>query len=156
MKIIKDTKLKKFGLATLTLLFALIMFSLVTPIALLFNIVNSIYNKTFKGFLKYWGWILFQVWNVIYVLKFSIAICIDFFGNAFCGNLIKHFILVNKNLPNLFGIGSITLSAALGQAIFSENIGKTGVFISNCLDKLFNEENHCLNAYAKWFNENNE
>ena len=150
MNIIKDTSVKKFGLASITLLFAVIMLLLVTPIAIGFNIINSIYNRTISGFIKYWGWIIYQVWTVIYVLKFSIALCIDFFFNAFCGHLLKHLILVNKNLPNLFGIGLITLSAAIGQTIFSGNVSKFGLWLSKSLDTLFSEENHCLNAYNKW------
>jgi len=153
MNIVKDTSVKKFGLAAITLLFAIIMFLLITPIAVGFNIINSIYNRTIKGFIKYWGYIFYQVWTVIYVLKFTVALCIDFFGNAFCGHLIKHFVLINKELFNLFGNGSITLSAAIGQAIVVDNISKFGLWLSKSLDKLFNEENHCLNAYCKLIND---
>lgn len=153
MNIVKDISTKKFGLAALTLLFAIIMFTLVTPFALVFNIIESIYHRTINGFLKYWKWIIYQVWTVLYVLKFSIALCIDFFGNAFAGNLIKHFVLIDKAKWNIFGVGTITLSAAIGQAVFSENISKFGLRLSKSLDVLFDEENHCLNAYAKWFNE---
>ena len=131
------------------------MFLLITPIAVGFNIINSIYNRNIKGFIKYWGYIFYQVWTVIYVLKFTVALCIDFFGNAFCGHLIKRFVLKTQNVPNLFGNGSITLSAAIGQAIFTDNISKFGLWISKSLDILFNEENHCLNAYAKWFESKN-
>ena len=155
MNIIKDTSVKKFGLAAVTLLFAIVMFILITPFALIFNIIDSIYKKTIKGFIKYWGWIIYQVWTVIYVLKFSVALCIDFFGNAFCGNLIKRFVLTFQNVPNIFGIGTVTLSAAIGQAQYSNNITKFGLWLSKTLDILFSEENHCLIAYAKWFNDNN-
>ncbi len=156
MNIVKDTSTKKFGLASLTLLFAVVMFALVTPIAIIFNLIFSIYNRTIMGFLNFWGWIIYQSWTVIYVLKFSIALCIDFFGNAFAGHLIKYFVLKEKDVWNIFGIGNITLSAAIGQAIFSENVSKFGLWLSKSLDVLFDEENHCLNAYAKWFNEDSK
>lgn len=154
MNIIKDTSVKKFGLAFITLLFAIILLVLITPIAMIYNVGYSIFNRTFLGFLKFWGWILYQVWTVVYVLKFTVALCIDFFGNAFCGHLIKRFVLKTQNVFNLFGIGNITLSAAIGQAIYNENISKFGLWLSSSLDVLFNEENHALVAYIKWYNEN--
>jgi len=155
MNIVKDTSVKKFGLASITLLFAIILLVLITPIAMIYNIGYSIFNRTLSGFLKFWGWIFYQVWTVIYVLKFTVALCIDFFGNAFCGHLIKRFVLKIQNSPNLFGIGNVTLSAAIGQAIFAENISKFGLWLSKSLDVLFNEEGHCLTAYAKWIESKN-
>lgn len=153
MNIVKDTSVKKFGLASLTLIFAVLMFLLVTPFALVFNIIQSIYHKTINGFIRYWGWIIYQVWTVIYILKFSLALCIDFFGNAFAGNLLKHFILKNKQLLNLFGIGTITISAAIGQAIFYNNCTKFGLKLSSWLDVIFNEKDHCLTAFNKYLKE---
>jgi hypothetical protein len=151
MNIIRDTSVMKFGLATMTLIFAIVMFVLITPFAWVFNLIYSVYKRNIKGFVNYWKGLFYQVWIVIYNLKFFIALSIDYFGNAFCGELLKFAILKDKTKWNLFGDGKITISAAIGQAIFAENITNTGLNISFILDILFNEENHCLNAYSKWF-----
>jgi len=153
MNIVKDNKNKKRGLAILTLLFAIILFTVVTPIGVVFNVLYSFYRRNIKGFFNYWKSIFYQVWIVSYNLIFFVAISIDYFGNAFCGELIKLF--VTKNKHTLFGRGEVTLSAAIGQAEFAESLTPFGIWLSKSLDVAFNEEGHCLIAYTKWFNENN-
>jgi len=73
------------------------------------------------------------------------AFVIDISANVMFGELFEA-IMAKQRKFNLFGEYT-TISASIGQLIHVNNINNIGIKFSKLLDKIFNEENHCINAY---------
>jgi hypothetical protein len=73
------------------------------------------------------------------------AFVIDICANVMFGELFET-IFAKKRKFTLFG-EYITISASIGQLIHVNNIKNIGIKFSKLLDKIFNEQNHCINAY---------
>lgn len=136
--------LKLLGGAILVSLFLI-------PIGIIWNLGKSIYNL-----LKYWFFILVQLFVVFrYLLTrqkvdffFKIAYSLDLIWNVTAGEFLEDCLTNNEQTK--FGQGNITVSASTGKEVESGDIAKRGRWFVSWLDRIFNEKDHCLNAWNKW------
>lgn len=161
MKKVFDILIRELG----TLLVALAAVALIFPYAWLGPIpvslltVGVIYTLS-KPFYDYRGrpwrerWIrigkwtlnvLYQTWAVIRQLFFFIGYVIDLYGNVILGELIEDLVTAEEN--TLFGVGDVTISAALGDLKKQNKLNRTGMWLSNVLSWLDpKHEDHCIAA----------
>lgn len=78
----------------------------------------------------------------------NVAIFIDYLGNVLLGGLIRNAVTEEKGKHNLLGMPLVTISAALGQLIFTENINAFGRLFVRILSVF--EPNHCARAYKDY------
>ncbi len=108
---------------------ALILGVLLLPIFFVYSLLRNRFDEK-------------KQFNILY----HIAVNIDIMGNI-NGDLIRDFVIIDQNKPNLFNKQFTTISASIGHLIATNNINKFGLWFSNLLDKAFQEKNHCLNAF---------
>ena len=171
MKTIFKIALKEFG----TLLLALIALALVWPwiwvwiIPISLLTIGAAYTLS-KPFYDYRGrpwrerllrvgkWtinVLYQTWVIIRYLFLVTAYVIDLYGNVLLGELIED--LVTDQEKTLFGLGDVTISAALGDLKKRGKLNKTGILISNVLSRLdFKHKDHCIAAYELYMFKKNQ
>lgn len=162
MKEVLKIALKEFG----TLILVLVAIALVWPWIWLWKIpisiltVGAIYTIS-KPFYDYrsrpWGerlyrvgrWILnvlYQTWIVISKAFLFIAYTIDLYANVLLGELIED--LVTAEEYTLFGLGDVTISAALGELKYRGRLNNTGLFLCKILSAVdLKHKDHCLAAY---------
>jgi len=75
------------------------------------------------------------------------AIGVDMMCNAAFGELLE-LMFSEKRGITFFGT-NVTVSAALGHLIETNNVNKFGLSVSSILDKLDSIGSHCLNAYKE-------
>jgi hypothetical protein len=88
----------------------------------------------------------FRFWGAIKFIVHEIARTLDLIGNVAAGEMIEDIITYKEK--TFFGIGDITISAAIGYLVDCYKNGdlkalnKTGLWLSRSLNKSFNEEEH--------------
>ena len=87
------------------------------------------------------------------VIFITLAIMIDIAGNV-VGLPIYHIIAKHKDGNTLFCLPKVTISASIGHLILTGNINKKGLWISNILNKAFQEPTHCVSAYQLYLKQN--
>jgi hypothetical protein len=134
----------------------------ITPFLILGGLIYSFVkpflgtkNKPFwfivKTFFRYWGNILLQTWKSVQYWFHHTAIYLDYMWNVVTGDLLEYIFSDKEN--TWFGTGRTTVSASIGQLEHKGLLNKKGLWFSGFLDKVFKEENHCLNAYHKELSE---
>ena len=136
-----------------TLAAALLLAAFVVPVGIVWNIIKFLYHlakgdfkKSFRNAIAYWGYMLYQAWNVIKYLLNRLSVAIDLFGNVSSGEFIED--CVTDREATLFGDGKVTISAAIGHEQVDHRLVRFGRRFSNTLSRVF-EPNHCLNAEEK-------
>lgn len=107
-----------------------------------FLIYHVIYSMGYLFTLRIWGFLKY--------LAHHIAKAIDKLGNVLAGEMIEDIITPIEK--TYFGLGEFTISASTGYlvALHKKNINALnprGIWFSNALNKVFDEEQHCLSAY---------
>ena len=130
---------------------ALIVFGTLSVFGMLYNFGKSIYEccrgNFFTGvfkFIYYWLKVLYQLWNVVKYFLMKSAIAIDLFGNVAGGELVEDCVTAKED--TLFGKGSVTMSAGVGELEIEDELNPRGVFLTNLLSKALGE-NHSIEAY---------
>lgn len=161
MKHILNIALKEFG----TLLIAMVAVALVWPWVWIWIIpvstltIGAAYTLS-KPFYDYRGrpwkerwfrigkWVLnvlYQTWVVIRHVFLFVGYVVDLYGNVLLGELIED--LVTAEEDTLFGVGNVTISAALGDLKRKGRLNHLGLWICNMLSALDpNHEDHCIAA----------
>jgi hypothetical protein len=102
-------------------------------------------------FIKYIA--TFRFWKAVKHIVHEIAYSIDMLGNVTAGELIEDFVTPLEK--TYFGLGDITISAAIGYCEWMARNGKPhslnkfGWWLSRTLNKAFNEREHCLKYYRE-------
>lgn len=103
------------------------------------------------NFIKYMA--TFRFWKAVKHIVHEIAYSIDMLGNVTAGELIEDCITPLEK--TYFGLGEITISAAIGYCEWMARNGKPhslnkfGWWLSKMLNKAFNEKEHCLRSYRE-------
>jgi hypothetical protein len=161
MKHLLNIAIKEFG----TLVVALMAIALVwpwvwlwiIPISLLtigaaYTLSKPFYDYRGRPWKERWyrigAWILnllYQTWVVIRHVFLFIGYVIDLYGNVLLGELIED--LVTAEEITIFGLGDVTISAALGDLKRRGRLNNTGLFICKILSALDpKHEDHCIAA----------
>jgi hypothetical protein len=161
MKKVLDIIVKEFG----TLLVAIIAVALVYPyfwiwiipvslltVGVIYTLSKPFYDYRGRSWKERWKrigkWVLnvlYQTWVVIKKAFLFVGFLIDLYGNVILGELIED--LVTAEEDTLFGLGDITISAALGDLKRRGKLNKTGIWFCNVLSKLDpKHEDHCIAA----------
>lgn len=165
MKNILSIALKEFG----TLLVALVSIALVWPWVWIWYIpvslltIGAAYTLS-KPFYDYRGrpwkerlyrvgkWILnvlYQTWVIIRYVFLLVGYVIDLYGNVLLGELIED--LVTAEEDTLFGMGDVTISAALGDLKRRGRLNRAGLWLSDVLSTLDpKHEDHCIAAIESY------
>jgi hypothetical protein len=122
------------------------------PIGIIYTLSKPFYDyrkRPFKIRLQKVGtWILqvlYQLWAVVKYIFLAIGYIIDLFGNVLLGELIED--LVTAEEDTLFGMGDVTMSAALGDLKRKDKLHKRGIALCNILSFLDPiHEDHCIAA----------
>ena len=89
--------------------------------------------------------VLYQLWTVIKYIFLAIGTVIDLFGNVLLGELIEDIVTAEEN--NMFGMGDVTISAALGDLKLRKKLNKRGIVLCNILSFLDPiHTDHCIAA----------
>lgn len=136
------------------LITSIILFLLLSALGVIHLIGKSIYSiiqlkfkKFIIEFIKYWLYIVYQIWNSIKFICLQTAIGIDILGNATCGEAIEDCITSEES--TLFGKGDLTISTAIGELESKNKLNKTGIKFSKFLSKVL-DENHCIESYNRY------
>ena len=124
----------------------------IIPIGILYTLSKPFYDYRKRPFnirLQRVGtWflqILYQFWTVIKYIFLAVGTIIDLFGNVLLGEMIEDFVTSEEN--TLFGIGDITISAALGDLKRKEKLNGRGIILCNLLSFLDPiHKDHCKSA----------
>lgn len=139
----------------LLFLAAIIVFGTLSVFGMVYNFGKSIYEcfqvRFWEGvfkFIGYWLRVIYQLWNTIkrFLVEDGLAMCIDYFGNATAGEMLEDFCTTREN--TLFGLGDVTLSAAIGKEETEGFLVKFGWRITNLLSIVLGK-NHSVDAYNK-------
>jgi len=139
------------------LVFAVILSSVLFPLALIFNI-----TQLQKGsILKDVWYVSVEILKIVFDLFEKIAIIIDRLGNLILGDVFT-LLYVKKEFKDhtLFGKSEITISASFGHCLQKFYLKKSGINFTKFLDWIFGKA-HCSLAYEwylikKNFNQNNK
>ena len=153
----KTIIMKKEVKPLLLFLSALIVFGTLSVFGMVYNLGKSIY-ECFRGniftgickFIYYWLKVLYQLWNVVKYFLMKSAIAIDLFGNVAGGELVEDCVTAKED--TLFGKGSVTMSAGVGELEIEDELNPRGLFLTNLLSKALGK-NHSVEAYEKYINE---
>ncbi len=145
------------------LIVATIITVVLTPFGLLWNLGKSLFESFQLRFwrgpinvLKYWLNIIYQIlvalsYLVRNILKYNfwynLAYMQDLFWNAAAGELLEDILAVEEKTA--FGIGKITVSAAIGRQEKRNDLTKLGWWFSGILNRFFNEKAHCLDSWER-------
>ena len=89
--------------------------------------------------------VLYQFWTVIKYIFLAVGTVIDLFGNVFLGEMIEDIVTAEEN--TLFGMGDVTISAALGDLKRRKKLNTRGTMLCNILSFLDPiHEDHCIAA----------
>ncbi len=134
---------------------AIIVTVILVPLGVIWNILKAIYN-----FFMYWINIFYQAWlSLVFWVKaipktesfdeicFVSAMALDYMWNATSGELIEDIVTTEER--TLFGKGEVTVSAATGRQQVKRKLTPTGEWFSGMLNKVFNEEAHCVDSWLK-------
>lgn len=148
-------ELGPLGLLIIAGVLAIILF----PVGILYSlIIKPIYHcikgdftKANKGLWKYIGNFFYQIWNVLKMIPYLIALIIDLFGNVFDGELIEDAITPIED--TMLGNGENTISVALGDIERKAKkdptkMYKAGRWLLRQLNKF--ERNHANKAIRRW------
>ncbi len=91
--------------------------------------------------------IIYQILKSVNYLFYHLALTLDLIGNATAGEVIEKIVTNEKN--TLFGEGDVTISASIGKLEYENQLNKRGVFFTNLLSKVF-EQNHSILAYQEY------
>ncbi len=122
------------------------------PIGVLYTVLKPFYDYRKRPFdirlQRVGAWflqVLYQFWTVIKYIFLAVGYVIDLFGNVLLGELIEDIVTAEEN--TLFGIGDITISAALGDLKRKEKLNGRGMLLCNVLSFLDPvHEDHCIAA----------
>jgi hypothetical protein len=122
------------------------------PIGILYTISKPFYDYRARPWKERWyrigRWILnvfYQLWCIIKYLFLTIGYIIDLLGNVFLGELIED--LVTAEEDTLFGMGDVTISAALGDLKRQGKLYRVGLWLTDVLSFLdLKHEDHCIAA----------
>jgi len=120
------------------------------PIGILYTVLKPLYDfrkRPFKTRMKRLGtWciqVLYQFWTVIKYIFLAVGTVIDLFGNVFLGEMIEDIVTAEEN--TLFGMGDVTISAALGDLKRRKKLNTRGTILCNILSFLDPiHEDHCI------------
>ena len=119
-------------------------------VGFIYDLIYTAYKRRLKSFLmNFWTLILESVRVVFWFLS-MVGLGIDILGNVICGNIILR-ICVDGTRPDihLFRISGVTISAAIGELIVNDKIGKRGKSLARILDAVFFEDYHCEISYYR-------
>jgi len=115
----------------LLLIIAIVLFVLIVPCA-------SIYT---------WVYYQFKEKENRKRYYYRIAYTIDVLANVMGGELFEKVLCKARKVDSLFGKTNYSISEAVGKEIFESNFNYKHEWFLTMLNKAFNEENHCLEAY---------
>lgn len=114
--------MKRLFLNVLTFFVAIILFIIITPIAIFYNIFNSLLYRKTHSFLKYWS-----------DFFYTVNVGIDQIGNVIVAEFMNNFAIKSKDIY-LFGQIDDTISYCLAKNL--GNLTRFGQFIVNVLEKI--------------------
>jgi hypothetical protein len=133
------------------LLGAILVTIFLVPVGITHNIIQSLRQsfqmKFWEGvwkFIKYWGFIAYQIWQAIKYLMFHTVFALDLIWNASRGEFIEG--IVTKEEETLYGKGNISVSAATGHLEHEGKLDNEGIWFTDLLSKVLGE-NHSIEAY---------
>lgn len=121
------------------------------PYAIGKGLYETVQIKFWRGpwyIIKYFGYILYQIWNGIKYLLMHLAIFPDLLANATSGEAIEDAITTEEN--TLFNRGDVTISTAIGELeVEKKPLFERGKKLSGFLSKMLGN-NHCSASYKRW------
>lgn len=113
----------------LLLIVAIVLFLLLGAVAYVYTCIYYLFNEKDKQRTQ----------------AFKTAYAIDVFANMTMGEFFELFFSVNRGVT-LFG-DKYSLSCAIGHEMTTKNFKEKYRWFSMFLDFVFNEKDHCVNAY---------
>lgn len=132
---------------------AIIIFSIVIVIGMIFNLIYPIYMaikyKNWKLFFSIWWRLIDGTLSTIGNFFYDgIAIAFDIMGNVW-GEWIEDSVTSEEN--TMFGCKDVTVSASIGHLEYKKlPINKRGKGLSKILNKIFREKRHTLGSWEKY------
>jgi len=122
------------------------------PIGILYTLSKPFYDyrkRPFKIRLQRVGaWflqVLYQLWTIVKYIFLAIGHVVDLFGNVLLGEMIED--IVTSEEDTMFGLGDVTISAALGELKRDGKLNGRGIMLCNVLSFLDpKHEDHCIAA----------
>lgn len=122
-----------------------------------FRVISEIFNSlryfTVKLGVFFFMLLSFRIWKSIKFIVHETARTLDLIGNVAAGEMIEDVITPFEK--TYFGIGDITISAAIGYIVSKKKqgvdaaINKYGLFLDKVLKKSFNEEEHSYWSFQR-------
>jgi len=145
--------MKLFITGFLTMIVAIIVFSLVVVVGIIYNLfyptVMAIKYKDYRLFFSiYWRLIDGTFHTIGKFFYDGVAIAFDIMGNVW-GEWIEDSVTSEEN--TMFGFKEVTVSAAIGHLEHKKlPINKRGNGLSKALNKVFGEKRHALGSWEKY------
>jgi hypothetical protein len=123
--------MKNLILSIILVIVAIVLFTILLPIAIIWGIIASFWQRKFKnGTNEVSNW--FYAW----------AISIDQLGNVVCKELFNDALILHTGIP--FGNPDETISSVLGKNKQANTLSKVGKGLDWILNKL--DPNHSINS----------